>query len=327
MKSFGPTHARRLPYFGMLVAFAMLASTVTAPPAMADDDKGYLGIYMQELTRNVKRGLDLKVDRGVLINNVADDSPAEDAGLREGDVIVQFDGKDVEDPDELADLVSNTSPGDKIKVKIVRDGKEKTLTVTIGERDDDVWFFNNGDGFDFDFGKNGQFGRGLRNMVVEIAGPRLGVEVHEVGRELGEYFDTDKGMLVLDVSDESMAEEAGVEVGDVITKIGDEDIREWGDIGEALQEFDEGDDVKIEVVRKGKKQTLSAEMDDKLVRNWRGRAPNVDFNWDGPRNVWRHRAPMRVERLHGNDAELREELDELRRELKELKKELKKDRG
>jgi len=290
-------------------AVALIAFAVGALPADAGEkktDEGYLGVYMQELDSEVKQGLDLKVDEGVLISGIVDESPAAEAGLKDGDVIVTFAGKAVTSPDQLRDLVRDTAPGTEVKVKLVRDGKNKTITLKISDRPEEFW----------------QSWSGTHRPEIQfsrfLGGPTLGVSAAELNDGLAEYFDTkpESGVLVLEVMEETVAEEAGVKAGDVIQKIDDEDITSVKDLRQSLHDFDEGDEFNISVLRKGKTKTLKATMDDQdMLDVFNGHARH--FRMDA--------SHFKVPRMHmermGED--IREELDELRRELDELKKELK----
>lgn len=295
------------------IAFLAAVLIAAAGVASASPDDGYLGVYMQDLTKNVRKGLDLTVDYGVLISRVEDDSPAAKAGIEKGDVIIKFDGKKIEDPDDLSDLVEDTEPGSEVEVVVIRDGKEKKFTVEVGEREDDMFFSFNSDDFG-DFMHHGDVARFL-------PGPKLGVQTAELNDDLAGYFDTKEGVLVLDVMDESVASEAGLKSGDVIRKVNGEDIEDTSDIRRAIKDLDEGDQFEIQVVRKSKNQTLKATMDDQS-QYWimGGNTPRVRVHgkrMDIPR------AP-RMPRVDFDRESLRKEMDELRKEIQELKEELKK---
>lgn len=289
-------------------------------------DDAWLGVYMQDLTRSVREGLDLDVKKGVLISGVVDDSPAAEAGLEDGDVIVMFNGRAVESADDLRDAVDALEPGAEVKIQFVRDGENRTVTATLGEEPDDFWvgFGDDLDGFYFDMGRmQHKLHRGLRHghraLLTAFGGPRLGVTTAELNEGLAAYFDTspESGVLVLDVIDDSVAEKAGVEAGDVIQKIDDTAVSSTDELREALEDFEEGDEFTVVVLRKGKTESLKATMDDS-AQGFAYVSPNVKFN--------RHN--IRVPRVYvdrSND-ELREELDELREELKELKEKVNKEK-
>lgn len=295
------------------VVFTLTA--VVATGSMAGPDDGYLGVYMQPISKDLRNGLDLKVDNGVLIRGVADGSPAEAAGIEKGDVIVKFDGKDVDSPRDLRELVEDVEPGSSVEIELVRDGKTMTVTATVGEEPDDIemWF----DDGDFHHFRNMRHGWGGLNRFASINfGPRLGVQATELNDDLADYFKTkaNGGVLVLDVEDDSVAKAAGVKAGDVIQKIADEDVTSISDIRDAISDYDEGDEFDISVLRKGKKETLKATMDDQ--------DRTMVF-----RNGKMH-LPREVRGFRDRDRDqLREDLDQLREELRELKRELGRDEG
>lgn len=285
------------------------------------DKKGYLGVFMQELDGDVREGLDLDVESGVLISGVEKGGPADEAGLADGDVIVAFNGQKVDDPDDLKRLVRDTKPGEKVEIEVIRDGKTKTLTLTVGEWPDDPSWLSVGD-----LHFNGDdFKEHIGNMVYAFSGkPRLGVEVSELNEDLAGYFKTKagQGVLVLDVDEESVAGDAGVKAGDVIVKVGEEEVKSVDALRESVGDYEEGDEFDIQVVRKGKKKTLKATMDE----------TDTAFRWSGRPDVWmfdRH-APggqqyrIRPPRVGVDiDEDLREELQDLREELEKMKKEIK----
>ncbi len=96
--------------------------------------RGWLGVAVQNLTPDLAGSFDLEEDaRGVLVSHVEPGSPAEKGGLERGDVITRFQNKDVTDAQALRELVGDTKPGTEVKLRVLRDGKEKSLTVRVGE--------------------------------------------------------------------------------------------------------------------------------------------------------------------------------------------------
>ncbi|ANQ53012.1 serine protease [Thermosipho sp. 1063] len=96
-------------------------------------EKAYLGVYMQTVTNELAKALGLKVNKGVYISQVIENSPAEKAGLKEGDVITEVENLSVTTASELASIIHNYTPGSKIKIKINRKGKEIELEVVLGK--------------------------------------------------------------------------------------------------------------------------------------------------------------------------------------------------
>jgi len=313
----------------LVLVLSVGVTGVYAGKVKDDNGDGYLGVYMQKLTRDIAKGLDLDVTRGVLINGVEDGSPADKAGIEDGDVIVEYDGHKVNSPDDLRDMVEDTDVGDEVKIKFLRDGDEKTVRVVVGERPERLaWTLSDDDGIFLDLKD------GLHGMFTGFTpGPRLGVKATEMNDDLASYFDTDKdsGVLVLEVEDESVAEEAGVKAGDVIKEVDGEKVSSVDGLRESLRGFEEGDEFDVVVVRHGKKQTLKAKMDEqnhfKIMRGG-------DFHFD------KKNLPRRYEIKKFDDGsrvfvhedeelkdlkELKEELEELKEELKRELKKLKKD--
>lgn len=95
--------------------------------------RGWLGVTIQNLTPELAKSFELKEEKGALITDVIKDSPAGKAGLRRGDLIVEFDGKSVEDGTSLRNMAANEAPGKTVQIKVIRHGKTETLSLTIGE--------------------------------------------------------------------------------------------------------------------------------------------------------------------------------------------------
>ena len=273
------------------------------------EDRGYLGITMQDLSDELIEGMDLNVKQGVLINEVMEGSPAEEAGLQDRDVIVAFDGKEVESTSDLQELVGHVEPGSKVKIKVIRDGKKKTLKVTIGE-------WPEGQSFSFRLPEMDSRRFDVSRIVEAIRPHRLGVRVSDLNDDLASYFGVDEGegLLVLSVVEESTAEEAGIKAGDVIVGIDGEDVRAVGDIHDHLAELDKGDNVTVTVVRKNKRVELEGEI--KSGGTW---FESRSFDLPSMPRVRAFEAP------HMDD--IREQLEDLRKELDKLRKELKESKG
>jgi serine protease Do len=95
--------------------------------------RGWLGISIQDITPDLAKSLSISQEHGALVTDVMKGSPAEKAGFTRGDLIVEFDGQQVDNTTNLRNMAANTAPGKKVEVKVIRDGKEVSLTVKIGE--------------------------------------------------------------------------------------------------------------------------------------------------------------------------------------------------
>ncbi|MFQ5824698.1 MAG: PDZ domain-containing protein [bacterium] len=230
--------------FGGLLLIALNAGN-----AVEKTQKGWLGVRVQEMTPSQREAYKLGNRSGLLITDVVDDSPADDAGLWEEDVIVEFDGQQVEKADDFARMVRKTEPSTKVKLLIIRDGEEKKVEVTLSKRRikrrRPVYWNDN-------------------NILIIGGRPRLGVRVQELNEDLAPYFKVEKnsGVLIWEVSEDSPAEKAGLKAGDVITKIDDEQISNPEDLIEALDDYEEGDVITVEYVCKSKVEKVEIELED-----------------------------------------------------------------
>jgi C-terminal processing protease CtpA/Prc len=223
--------------------------------------------------------------RGAKIRSVEKDSPAEKAGLKEGDVVARFDGEAVRSASQLARLVRETPAGRSVAIEVSRGGTTQKLTATLAEGKRRVRVFA-GDGsagmrefafempeFDIEVPeppeppapphapvaphmwswKGDDFGD--RDFRFLVGGPRkLGIEYMEIGEQLAGYFKLagKTGVLVSSVDPDGPAGKAGMKAGDVILKLGAEAIEDGDDLREAVAEAKGGTEVTVTVQRDGR---------------------------------------------------------------------------
>ncbi len=231
--------------------------------SMAAAAEGYLGIYMQDVTASLRRGMDLPRHAGVLVSGVEEDSPADKAGLREGDVITEVDGHDVGSPDDLRDAVGDAGAGHPVALRVWRDGTDRTVRVTLGKRDADRAprariFRAPGDdagGGDTRVRREVRIHRD-RDGDDDADAPRaqrggyLGVGLTDLTPQLADYFGVTKGgVLVTSVEDDSPARTAGIKAGDVIVSVDGEAIESTSDLREAVRGHKPGATVSVRVMR------------------------------------------------------------------------------
>lgn len=276
----------------------------------------YLGIYMDEISSKIKRKYDYPKDDGVLIIEVVEGSPAEDAGLDANDIIYLFNGEEVVEAKQLSTLVKKKKPGDTIEIVLYRGGDEKMVNVTLGEYPYEVSI--DVDDFEDYAEEIGDFAGRLGKSIGAWwygsfgNGGRLGMELTDLDEDLAGYFDVkeNEGVLVLRVHEGSPAEEAGVKPGDVIIAFNGEDVSGVDDVLEGLTDLEE-ETVEIEIVRKGKKQKLEAKLEEgKYIYRMRPERKRRIFI-----------PPKHFDIIDKGDME--KELEELKQELKELKKQIK----
>lgn len=204
--------------------------------------RGYFGIGLQGLNQDLATAFGLKDAKGALISNVKAGSPADQAGLKQGDVIVSYQGTLVEDGVALQRLVTRTTVGVRVTLHVIRDGKERELTVRVGEEPDDskVAKVQHGDADD-----------ALSGLVVEELD-------QDRARQLG--FQGTQGVVVTRVDPDGGAERAGLSVGDVIQEMNRRPIKSVKDFEKASADLKKGASVLILINRRGNSLFVSVKV-------------------------------------------------------------------
>jgi serine protease Do len=176
----------------------------------------YLGVNLCEIPSDRARELKLKEAYGVEITRVEDGSPAEKAGLKSGDVVLEYNGQRVEGMEQFGRLVRETPSGREVKLLISRNGATQSITATLQTRKLKTMatVMPNFDMPEVHLPDMPQIFTTWRN-------PMLGVEAESLGPQLAAYFGVKDGVLVRSVSKDTAAEKAGIKAGDVITKVGE----------------------------------------------------------------------------------------------------------
>lgn len=195
--------------------------------------RGWLGVTIQDVDKNLAESFGLKRPGGALVAEVSPDSPAGKGGVRSGDVIVRFDGKEIPMSADLPHVVGLVAPGSRVEVEIVRDRARKTLLVEVGGLDADQ-------SYSLASGKSG--GK---------AGGRLGVAVETLPAESLESFGINGGVVVRDITPGSVAAQAGMRVGDVITLIDTSPIKSTEAFEKAVDALKGGSSVPLRLIRDG----------------------------------------------------------------------------
>ena len=226
----------------------------------------FIGINMEDLDEKIIEKFDYPEDTGVLITNIVDDSAADKFGLLEDDIIYSFGGKRVKSSKELADMVKERKPGDKVEIVFYRDGKKKDLKLELGERTYDVLSMDwdkYEDAMKLYAKQAALIGRNALRIGRDwhMSKGKLGLVLKDMDEDLASYFDVkqDDGILVIEVMEESPAAKAGIKAGDVITMVAGEDV---SSVDEFLDElYDCTGDEQIEVVLKRKGDEKRVKLD------------------------------------------------------------------
>ncbi len=211
--------------------------------ALARDGKvvrGYLGVSIQEMTPALAKSFGLKEARGALVSDVREDSPADRAGLQQGDVIVRFKDQTITDPGSLQKAVTQTAVGTPLSLRVMREGQEKELTVTVGEQPDAS-----------EVAKVDQ---------AESDTALAGIAVQNLDRDLAQELGLRgkaTGVVVVNVEPESPAERAGVTAGDVIVEINRKPIASVREFEKAASSLKKQQDILLLINRRGASLFLS----------------------------------------------------------------------
>lgn len=200
---------------------------------------------------------------GVRVTVVGENTPASRAGVRTGDVVVEFDGERIRSARQFARVVRETRPGRAVRVAVVRGGNRETLDVTPESRE----FGDFGAeisrqverglrslprDFDFDFNFNGPGDR-----LRLTSGARLGAALAPLTPQLAEYFGVRDGLLVASVEADSSAARAGLKAGDVVTAVRGRDVRTAAEVTRELRQAEPGTNLELRVTRDRKPLTIT----------------------------------------------------------------------
>jgi serine protease Do len=179
---------------------------------------GYLGVYIQDITPELATSFGLKEAKGVLVSDVTPDSPAKKAGVNKGDVILEYDGKQVEEKGQLTKMVGRTAIGKKVKLVVLRDKEQKTLWVTIGELSE-------------------------KQVAAAATKPeetdRWGIKVQDISPDMAAHLGlpSNAGVVIAEVEPGSPADEENLQPGDVIIEVEHNPVKELADFRKYLESY------------------------------------------------------------------------------------------
>jgi serine protease Do len=192
--------------------------------------RGWLGVFIQPITPELSKQFNLKDEKGALIGDVTEDSPAEKVGLQRGDIVIEFDGKEVLDATSLRNIVAATPPGKSVSIKVLRDGNPKTFKITITEMPSQM-----------------QSSAGASNNQLK------GVHVQALTRELKKQLDVPdrlKGVVISDIDEVSPA--AGtLAKGDVIIQIDQKNVASLKDYETVVSGIKSNQGILMLIYRNG----------------------------------------------------------------------------
>jgi serine protease Do len=286
----------------LLLAMPMLAGDVYPPepspfPGYGEVYGSYMGIDVQEVTHDRMAALKLKEERGAEITMVDHDAPAGKAGLKEHDVILEFNGTKVEGTEELRRLIHEIPPGRTVQLVISRDGQPMNISLQLGDKKD--YLAQSSKKFEVHEIPS------LPSMpaldLTVRTGSSYGLVVDNLTPQLGEYFGVKngEGVLVKSVEEGTPAKAAGFKAGDVIVRVNNEKVADRGDWRSALRSNRSGK-LTVGIVRDRREQNLTISLPESSRNHSRLRVkPEVlDLDLD-----------LDLEQLQANLAELQPELE------------------
>lgn len=204
--------------------------------------RGYLGVNIQTITPDLAKALEVTEQNGALVADVIADSPAQEAGIERGDIIINFNGHDIKDSRDLPAKVAATPVGEEVELTVLRDGKEKQLQVSVGELAAHDSFHGKADG-----DSKGKWGLQLHDLDENVA-KRFRVDVHE-------------GVAIVGVEPGSAASEAGLRKGDVIIEVNRQAVDSVSAVKKQLGEAKDKDKLLLLVQRENGKFYVPLEME------------------------------------------------------------------
>jgi serine protease Do len=261
--------------FGIAVAF--LAAGLSAPALWSQTAQAgriprltvqvggasYLGIGVADITTERVKALNLKDERGAEVTNVAADSPAAKAGIKEGDVVIEYDGTAVQGIEQLTRLVRETPVGHQVKIAVWRNGAAQTLTATVEAR---KGMAISSDGFPIVIPSLPSMPQiEIPRFQMTWQNPVLGIEGESLRsqEQLADFFGVKEGVLVKLVRKNSAAEKAGVKAGDVVVKVDDYTVATPQEITRALRALGSKKTFTVTVVRNKKEMPLTVTTEER----------------------------------------------------------------
>jgi predicted metalloprotease with PDZ domain len=244
------------------------------PLLLHTSSQGYLGVDLADVDQEKAQALKLKEVRGAIITLIDHDAPAGQVGLKVNDVVLQLNGQNVQDAEQLRKMLKEIPPGQKVSMEISRDGNIQTLAVALVDHQvlgHDVWnkIGNGGDAVTHPVPSMGMLtGTGDSSVTGGFHMPffggslNVGAMVEPLTSQMAEYLGVPAGLMVKQVAHKSEAAAAGLKAFDIILKVGPDTIGNLASWDRALRS-NQGKPVQVVILRDKKQQTLTLQVDSK----------------------------------------------------------------
>lgn len=216
---------------GFAIPINMAKGIINQLKSSGEVTRGWLGVYIQNLSDDLAEYYGAKDKKGVLVAEVVPGDPADKAGILARDIIFEVNGKPVTEVRELTRTIADIPVGDKAEIKVLRDGKTKTFKVKIAKRKDKHM---------------------AKKDDEESLESDLGIRVTEITTEMVRRYNLPikEGIIVMELSQEGKGREAGLEIGDVIKEINHREIKDLDDYEKAMSKADKGETISLFIHRK-----------------------------------------------------------------------------
>lgn len=263
---------------GMAAQALLAGSPPDSPAARAASNRivvqshgsSYLGVAVVDITPDRAKELHLKEEIGVEVTYIDAGSPAAKAGLKAGDVVLEYNGERVEGGEQFIRLVRETPPGRSAKLSVWRDGGTQTLTATIGQRQPSIVALSTEPPSGLSVPPVPEMPMppsvlilpDMPRPLMSWRSPVLGIESEALNPQLAEFFGVKEGVLVRSVSANSIGEKAGFKAGDVIIKVDGQKVVSPKEISSILQESRAKKTLPITVIRHQKELILNITLEE-----------------------------------------------------------------
>lgn len=194
-------------------------------------ERSWMGVGIQDMTPELAKSMGVKIDHGVVVNKVYPKSPAEKAGLKEGDVIIKCNNENVATSSELQKIVMNSKVGSELKLTIIRDGKEMTVKVITEKMPEEESI--------------------SKDSLQQLKDERLGITVRNLSPDDLENFNHKNGVIIVEVGNGSLAETVGLVEGDLIISVNKRPVKNIKEFSAIMKSFAKGAIINLMVEREG----------------------------------------------------------------------------